>query len=206
MRRLAVLGASGHGRVVAEAALSAGWEAVSFFDDGFPDKTSFDKFTIEGDLDKLLEKSNSYDGFHVAIGHNRTRLKILAHFLELDFPCPNIISPSSVISQSASLGAGISIMANVVVNANCMLGDGVILNTCCSVDHDCNIASGVHISPGAHLAGDVSVGICSWVGIGSVIIQGKMIGDDSIVGAGSTVISDIPSCVTAAGVPSKIIK
>jgi len=104
------------------------------------------------------------------------------------------------------LGAGISIMENVVVNAKTILGDGVILNTSCSVDHDCNNASGVHISPGAHLAGDVSVGVCSWVGIGSAIIQGKVIGDDSIIGAGSAVISNIPNGVTAVGVPSKIIK
>ena len=206
MKQLAILGASGHGRVIAEIALSTDWDSVDFFDDSFPVKTSLGGCSIAGGLDKLLEKSNSYDGFHVAIGNNRTRLNILNQFLSLDLPCPNITANSAVVSQSVSLGLGISIMENVVVNANAKLGDGVILNTSCSVDHDCNIASGVHISPGAHLAGDVSVGICSWVGIGSAIIQGKVIGDDSIIGACSAVISNIPSGVTAVGVPSKIIK
>jgi len=206
LKRLAILGASGHGKVIAEIALSTVWDSVDFYDNAFPVKASLDNYSIQGGLDKLLEKSNSYDGFHVAIGENRTRLNILNQLLVLDLPCPNIIAHSAVVSQSASLGDGISIMANVVLNAKAMLGDGVILNTSCSVDHDCNIASGVHISPGAHLAGDVSVGMCSWVGIGSVIIQGKVIGDDSIIGAGSTVISDVPNGVTAVGVPSKIIK
>lgn len=205
LKRLAILGASGHGLVTAEIALSTSWDSVDFYDDAFPDKTSLDNFPIQGGLGKLLEKSHCYDGFHVAIGDNRTRLKILNQLLELNLPCPNIIANSSFVSQSVSLGVGISIMAHVVVNAKASLGDGVILNTSCSVDHDCNIGSGVHVSPGAHLAGNVSVGICSWVGIGSTIIQGKVIGGDSIIGAGSTVISDIPKSVIAVGVPSKII-
>jgi sugar O-acyltransferase (sialic acid O-acetyltransferase NeuD family) len=206
LKQLAILGASGHGRVIAEIALSTDWDSVDFFDDAFPVKTSLGGYSITGGLDKLLEKSNSYDGFHVAVGDNRTRLNILNQLLRIDLPCPNIIARSAVVSRSASLGVGISIMENVVVNAKTILGDGVILNTSCSVDHDCNIETGVHISPGAHLAGDVSVGICSWIGIGSAIIQGKMIGGDSIIGAGSVVISNIPSGVTAVGVPSKIIR
>jgi hypothetical protein len=36
MKRLAILGASGHGKVVADTALSAGWAEVVFFDDGWP--------------------------------------------------------------------------------------------------------------------------------------------------------------------------
>ena len=52
----------------------------------------------------------------------------------------------------------------------------------------------------------MSIGNCSWVGIGSAIIQGKIIGDGSIIGAGSVVISDIPDNVTAVGIPSKTIK
>ena len=203
MKRLAILGADGHGKVIAEIALSSGWDSVEFYDDAFPDKESINNFAIQGGLDRLLENSDSYDGFHVAIGDNRTRLKILNQFIDLGLSCPNIISPSSVVSQSASLGSGISIMANVVVNTKTKVSDGVILNTSCSVDHDCNISAGVHISPGVNLAGDISIGTCSWVGIGSSIIQGKVIGHDTIIGAGSVVISDIPNNVTAVGIPSK---
>ena len=203
MKRLAILGADCHGKVIAEIALSSGWDSVEFYDDAFPDKESINNFAIQGGLDRLLENSDSYDGFHVAIGDNRTRLKILNQFIDLGLSCPNIISPSSVVSQSASLGSGISIMANVVVNTKTKVSDGVILNTSCSVDHDCNISAGVHISPGVNLAGDISIGTCSWVGIGSSIIQGKVIGHDTIIGAGSVVISDIPNNVTAVGIPSK---
>lgn len=206
MKRLAILGASGHGKVVAEVALSAGWDSVDFYDDAFLAGSDIDNISIEGDFTRILEKSDYYDGFHVAIGNNRTRLKFLNRLIDFDLSCPNLIAPSAVVSQTVSLGVGISIMANVVVNAQTEVGNGVVLNTSCSVDHDCKISAGVHISPGAHLAGHVSVGDYSWVGIGSVIIQGKVIGDKTIIGAGSVVIDDIPSNVTAVGVPSKTIK
>lgn len=205
MRRLAILGASGHGKVVAEIALSSEWDSVDFYDDAIPVKSSLDDFQIEGNLANLIDRSGSYDGFHVAIGDNKTRLFVLNKLLKLSLFCPNIIAPSAVVLQTVSLGLGISIMANVVVNSRASIGDGVILNTSCSVDHDCKIASGVHISPGAHLAGDVSIGSCSWVGIGSAIIQGKVIGYNTIIGAGSVVIRDIPDNVTAVGAPSKIV-
>lgn len=206
MNRLAILGASGHGRVVAEVALSSSWDSVEFYDDSYADKSEFDNLYIHGDFQKLLENADFYDGFHVAIGHNQTRANKLNQLLRFKLHCPNIISPSAIISQSASLGVGISIMPNVVINAKTIVSDAVILNTSCSVDHDCKIYTGVHISPGAHLAGNVSIGNCSWIGIGSTIIQNKIIGDNSIIGAGSVVINDIPSNVTAVGSPSKIIK
>lgn len=205
MKCLAILGAGGHGKVVAELALAAGWDAVDFYDDASPVKSEIDDFVVHGGLNRLLEKSTSYRGFHVAISENKTRLNVLRKLRGANLCCPNIIAPSAVISSTVKLGSGISIMANVVVNAHTIIADGVILNTSCSVDHDCKIASGVHISPGAHLAGGVSVGSCSWIGIGSNIIQGKVIGENSIIGAGSVVIRDVPGNVCAVGVPTKII-
>ena len=206
MKRLAILGASGHGKVVAEMALSTGWEAVEFFDDAFPAKASADDFLIKGGYNSLIGAADAYDGFHVAIGDNRTRLTILNKLLKIDLPCPKIIAPTAVVSSTAQLGSGISIMPNVVVNSKTVLGNGVILNTSCSVDHDCKLAAGAHIAPGAHLAGNISIGICSLVGIGSSIVQGKVVGNYAVIGAGSAVISNIPDNVTVVGVPSKIIK
>lgn len=206
MKRLAILGAGGHGKVVGDIALSAGWRVVDFYDDAFPDKKLMDDLSIQGSFDSLLEMADMYDGFHVAIGDNRVRLKILNQLLNLNLPCPKIIAPSAVISPTVKIGTGVSVMPNVVVNSKTIVGNGAILNTSCSVDHHCEVAAGVHIGPGAHLAGDVSIGVCSLVGISSTIIQGKVIGDNTIIGAGSVVISDIPNNVTAVGVPSKIIK
>jgi len=206
MGRLAIFGAGGHGRVVAEIALLSGWEPVDFYDNGSGSNSQLDGFSIQGSYETLSEKFDYYDGFHVAIGANDIRLSILRNLKEQKRKCPNIIHPSAIISKSSVFGCGVCVMPQVVVNSFCKIGDGAILNTAATVDHDCEIACGVHISPGVHLAGGVFVGERTWIGIGASVINGVKIGHDTTIGAGSTVISDIPSGVTAVGVPSKIIK
>jgi maltose O-acetyltransferase len=52
----------------------------------------------------------------------------------------------------------------------------------------------------------VTIGKNVWIGAHAVILQGITIGDNVIIGAGSVVNKDIPSNVTVAGVPAKIIK
>jgi acetyltransferase-like isoleucine patch superfamily enzyme len=64
----------------------------------------------------------------------------------------------------------------------------------------------VHISPGAHVGGGVAIGECSWIGIGAAIRHCVRIGKDVVVGAGAAVVRDLPSGVTAVGVPARVIK
>lgn len=204
--RLAILGAGGHGKMVAEAALSSGWESVHFYDDLFPNKKLTGSHVVMGSLEDLFADFASYNGFHVAIGSNNIRLLFLEKLRGLDLNIPNIIHSSAIISATASLADGVCIMPGVVVNADCEIGTGVILNSSSVIDHDCKISSGAHVSSGALLAGEVTVGYRTWIGIGASVIQGIKIGSDAIIGAGSVVISDIPNEVTSVGVPSQVIR
>ena len=206
MKRLAIFGAGGHGRVIGDIAMSSGWDSIDFYDDFVPAGKSLTGLSISGNLTSLIDRSTFYSGFHIAIGDNEVRLDLLRKLLSMGLRCPNIIAPSAVIASTVRFGVGISIMANVVVNSRTIVTDGVILNTGCTVDHDCRIQVGAHISPGAHLAGNVSVGERSWVGIGSAIIEGRVIGSDAVIGAGSVVIQDVSDTVTVAGNPSRVIE
>ena len=80
------------------------------------------------------------------------------------------------------------------------------MSTNSSVDHDCKLADGVHVCPGANLAGGVTVGVKSWIGIGSSVKELVTIGSRSTIGAGAAVVSDIPDDVVAVGVPARIVK
>jgi len=53
---------------------------------------------------------------------------------------------------------------------------------------------------------DVIIGENVWIGTRSVILKGTIIGDNSIIGAGSVVTGSIPKNVVAAGNPAKVIK
>lgn len=203
--RLAVFGAGGHGRVVAETALAMGWEGVDFYDDNSSDAKFTDGTVVVSDFDGLVRNAANYRGFHVAIGLNNIRSLLIERLMGLNLSLPAIIHPSAIISDTASLAGGICVSPGVIVNSGSEIGAGVILNTASVIEHDCEIGQNAHISPGVNLAGAVKVGCRAWVGIGASVIQGIKIGSDTIIGAGSVVVADVPDDVTAAGVPCRVM-
>lgn len=191
MNRLIIIGAGGHGRVVADAAA-----VPSVFLD--------DNESIEGVVGTPSELSNvttKDDGVVVAIGDNRTRLAVLGGIEQ----AATIVHESAVVSNSVTLGVGTVVFAGAIINAYATTGIGCIVNTGATVDHDCELDDGVHISPGANLGGNVKVGECSWIGIGACVKHGVTIGKNVIVGAGAAVVQDVPANTTVVGVPAKEI-
>ena len=205
MRRLAILGASGHGKVIAEIAELCGWSDIVFFDDAWPSVNSIGVWKVVGSTDQLITCIREYDAFFIAIGNNTIRSDKFMQLSNLGVNAALLVHPSSTVSKYASLGAGTVVMANAVVNSFATIGQACIINTSSVIEHDCVLNDGCHISPGAHLAGAVHIGRRSWIGIGVNVIQQINISDDVIVGAGSTVINDQQSNTTAVGSPAKPI-
>lgn len=205
MKRLAILGAGGHGKVVADTAESCGWQSIEFFGDDWPARTLNGYWPITGDTASLLSRVAEFDGIIVAIGSNSVRLAKVEALEAAGAQLATLVHPSAVISPRALIGAGSVVFAGVVINVDARVGRGAILNTGCSVDHDCQLGDFTHISPGARLAGGVQVGDLSWVGIGASVKQSIQIGQKVIVGAGSAVVSDIADALTVVGVPAKVL-
>jgi sugar O-acyltransferase (sialic acid O-acetyltransferase NeuD family) len=203
--RLAILGASGHGKVVADIALLLGYTDVVFFDDSWPNKNSIGSWSVAGTTQTLLDSIIDFEAVIVGIGNNRVRLEKQVVLAAAGATFVTLIHPAAVVSNFAKISKGSVICAGVVVGTETKVGAGVILNSGATVDHDCRLADGVHVAPGAHLSGDVQVGECSWIGIGACVKQGVSIGSDVMVGAGAAVINEVPSGVTVAGNPARPI-
>ncbi|MUK92236.1 acetyltransferase [Aliivibrio fischeri] len=206
MTRCAILGASGHGKVVAEIAELNGYTKVDFFDDRWPELKNQEHWNVLGSTQDLINEVSNYDLVVVAIGDNATRLN-KQRILEMSGAIFKVlIHPSVTISKYSQVGNGTVIMANVVVNSFASIGNSCIINTSSIVEHDCVLSDGVHISPGANLAGSVHIGERTWVGIGSQIKQLVSIGSDVVIGAGSTVIKNVVDDQVIVGNPAKCIK
>ncbi|EOG3621188.1 MULTISPECIES: acetyltransferase [Pseudomonas] len=203
MTSLAILGASGHGKVVADLAELCGWQKIEFFDDAWPGLQRNGAWPVVGSSAQLHERLDHYQGVMVAIGNNVVRAQKLQALKQHGATVPVLVHPGAVVSRHASLGSGTVVFAGAVVNAFAIVGEGAIINTGCSVDHDCCIGDHVHISPGARLAGGVAVGECSWIGIGAVVRQMLRIGCRAMVGAGAAVVCDVPDNATVIGVPAR---
>ncbi len=205
MKRLAILGASGHGKVVADTAECCGWQVIEFFDDARSQAVRNGAWNVVGDTALLKSMLHTYDGVLVAIGNNRIRHCKLRELEEAGARLCTLVHPAAAVSRYALLESGVVIFAGAVVNADARIGPGAILNTGCSVDHDCILGAGVHVSPGARLAGGVRVGDLSWIGIGASVRQLVQIGEEVTVGAGAVVVSDVADLLTVVGVPARVL-
>ncbi|MFZ2715272.1 MAG: acetyltransferase [Streptococcus suis] len=198
--KLIIIGASGHGKVVADIAIKMNkWQSIAFLDDDQSIKTSMGLEVIGKTADAFTYKDEA--DFFVAIGSNTTREKIQEKLIEEGLNVVSLIHPNSVIGTDVEIGIGSVVMAGVVINSSSRIGDGCIINTSASLDHDNVIEDYVHISPGVRTAGSVGIGKGAWLGIGSVVSNNVNICSGCKVGAGAVVVKHITEPGTYVGVP-----
>lgn len=197
--RLTIVGASGHGKVIAEVAAKSGYDEIEFLDDDRT-KSTCGVWEVAGSSKEI---ENIQNDIFVAIGNASIRQSIMDAHVGKHFP--TLIHPSAVIADDAIIEPGTVIMAGAVINPGSRIGRGCILNTLSSVDHDCVVGEYSHIAVGAHLCGSVRVGRCVWIGAGCTIINNLSISDGNMIGAGAVVTKDIDERGTYVGVPARLI-
>ena len=194
MKRLLIIGASGHGKVVADIARLNGYQEIAFLDDNPEVRrcgqypvigTSGDVKDIDGDVIVAIGSAKIRRGLQQSV--DSTRLVTLIH-------------PSAVVSD-AQIGRGTVVMAGAVINPGAVIGEGCIINTSSSVDHDCRIGNYVHIAVGAHVAGSVEIGDETWIGAGATVSNNVTVCPGCMIGAGAVVVDDITEPGTYVGVP-----
>ena len=198
-----VIGASGHGKVVADIVLSCEDTLLGFLDDNETLTTEVEGIPVLGKISNYREYPNA--AFVIAIGNSAIREKIAR---QLDGVCwYTAIHPTAVISHlNSQIGEGSVVMANAVINPSVHIGKHCIVNTASVVEHDNQIGDFVHISVGAKLGGAVCIGNRTWVGIGATISNNVSVCDHCMIGAGTVVIHDIKESGTYVGVPARKIK
>ena len=200
MDKLVIIGAGGHGKVIADIAEKLGYTDIVFLDDD-PTVESCGNYKVVGECKSALSYKNA--DFIVAIGNAKIRRKIQSELIEMGLHIVSLIHPSAVIASNVKIGVGTVVVAGTVINPCTEIGQGCIINTCASVDHDCRLGDYVHVSVGAHVAGTVTIGDSTWVGAGATISNNIEIVDACMIGAGAVVIADISEPGTYIGVPAK---
>lgn len=203
MKTLVIIGAGGHGRVVADCAQQLSfYQHIIFLDDCFNTTKTSGIWEIVGLVEDFIDYIDHAD-FIVAFGNNLFRAKINTQLQEAQANIISLIHPSATLSPHIHVGKGVIICSNAVINVGAHIADGCIINTGATVDHDCDIHPFVHVSPGVNIAGGVTVEQFSWLGIGSSIIECLTIAENTQVGAGAVVTQSTEANALYLGVPAK---
>lgn len=193
-----IIGASGHGKVIADIILKSDDYIKGFLDDNPKTSNEFIGFPVLGTVDSY--KNFPEVKFTIAIGNAQIREKISKKLQNVCWY--TAIHPDSVISSIDTLiGRGTVVMANAIINSGTVIGQHCIINSGAIVEHDNEIEDFAHISVGAKLAGNIKIGKRTWIGIGAVVNNNVSICADCIIGAGGVVVKNIEVSGTYIGVP-----
>lgn len=201
---IVVLGAGGHAKVVVDLLLSLPAFRVIGLVDPAPSATGFFGVPLLGD-DTVLPKlrREGVTAAVVAVGDNAARAR-LGMLVRLNgFDLPSLVHPTATVSRHALLEEGVVVMAGAGVGPDARLGPFAVVNTRSVVEHDCVVDEAAHVAPMAALGGSVKIGARSLIGIGAAVRPGARIGSDVVVGAGASVVSDLPDGTIAIGVPAR---
>lgn len=196
-REVIIIGAGGHGRVIADTVKAAGDTALGFLDDNPAGSNS-----IVGAVNDCVKFKDKL--FIIAIGNNEVRKSIFLKYPDLNYY--TAIHPSAIISDFAGIGRGTCVMPGAVIAAGAKVGAHCIVNTNAVIEHDCVLEDYVHVSPSATLCGTVRVGEGTHIGACAVAVNNIAIAPRCIVGAGAAVIRSAEQSGTYVGVPARKIK
>ncbi len=208
---IVLLGSSGHAAVIADIVAREGhWRLTGVIDPERPRGSTWNGLEVlggDGDIGTLMASRGIVGGI-VAIGDNALRERVTRRIAA---ECPHFqfvtaVHPGAVVASSVSIGEGSVVMAGAVVNPGSNVGRGCIVNTRSSLDHDSVMEDFASLAPGATTGGRVRIGRGSAIGLGALLREAVVVAEETVVGAGSLVLSDLPHGVVAYGVPARVIR
>lgn len=206
-KSLVIIGAHGHAKSVAEAALSAGFEVRNFVDEvnEVPPNSSLLGIPVMSSVSDL-DVAHEWH-FAIAVGSNPERSAVFTRLSRQirEDRFPPIIHATASISRFAEIGPGSQVLQNASVGASATVGRFALINTNACLDHDSYLDEFASLNPGAVVAGRARIGERSTIGMNAAVAEGVSVGTDTTIGANSFVRNHIPSGALAVGNPAKVV-
>ncbi len=205
--RIAIVASSGHARVVADIIENQGLhQIVGFLDDNKDVGTPIGDYLVIGKSFDIA--TAGVEGAIVAIGDNAIRAKLARRIGEVapEVRFVSAIHPKACVAKSADIGSGVVVMANAVINPHCVVGNHCIINTGAILEHDGIMLDFSSLAPGVVTGGNCRVGRFSAISLGAKIKHNINIGNDTVIGAASLIIQDVPSNSVCYGVPGRVVR
>ncbi len=208
MKNLFIVGAGGFGREVyawikQHPEFNKSWVLAGFLDDNLEALKPFNNFASVTLLkNHQVLSSNVYV---CALGLPLVKAKLLAPLIEQNAEFISFIHPTAVIGERVKLGCGVIVCPGASISVDISIGDFSMIGPNTTIGHDGSIGAWCTLCAQCDVTGRVTIGDGVFLGSRVSIIPSKKVGNRSILGAGSVVISDVPEGVTVVGNPARIL-
>ncbi|MDE6321789.1 MAG: acetyltransferase [Muribaculaceae bacterium] len=206
-RPLILLGGGGHCKSVIEICRQLNRHVMGILDPIYPQAEPVLGVPVIGNDDDISKYVDHCD-FIITVGaieNPTTRISLFNRILTHNGRFTTLIAPSATVASSATIGEGSVVLSGACVNADAQIGRNVIINTLSAVEHDSVVEDHCHISTGAMVNGDCHIGRATFIGSNATTINGITVGANVIIGAGSTVITNIYTPGVYVGSPARLV-
>ncbi len=202
---LVIVGAGGHALEIIWLARILGRSIRGVLDDAC-DKKSFDGVPLLGNIKACAAHPDCE--FVVAVGAPRVRRQLVRQIEECvpQARYATLIHPRVTLSDSCSVGEGTVIAAGATVSVHVNIGAHCIININSSLSHEVVLGDYCTLAPNVALAGKVCLEELVDVGLGAGVKQGTVLRKGSILGMGSSLLTDLPENQVYVGVPAKLLR
>jgi len=201
-----IVGAGTYGQVYLKY-LRIEYNVIAFIDDDISVlNENIDGIEVVGNIEHLINNINRNTAIFVPIGNNKVREQLLNRLISEGFKTPSFIHKSVTIGSSVQLGTAVYILPNSSIMPLTQIGDYVMVSMGVNIAHHVNIQSGVFVSQGSNIGASIDIKPRAFLGIASTVMTGvEIVGTDSLIGAGSVVIRNVPNGATVVGNPGRVI-
>ena len=211
-KKIAIFGASGQGREVADLCAEKGYSTIIFLVNNEKETSIWTNEVFLDTAEKVNELHEEGYHFAIGIGAPHIRKKVVGKYPHLTYP--NIIHPSATFGlyqeEAIQKSQGNIIQAGVRFTNNISCGSFCLFNLNATVAHDVIIGDYVSVMADVNVSGNVHIMENVYLGVNASILHGdnesKMLVDTgSVVGAGAVVTKDVAAGTTVVGIPAKPI-
>jgi sugar O-acyltransferase (sialic acid O-acetyltransferase NeuD family) len=211
-KKVVILGAGGFAREVLDVfdacnAAEQSYDVLGYIVDSeyfLPDAFINDK-PVLGDFNWLAQHIEEVYAI-CGVGSPDVRYRLTQQAQAVGARFCNVVHPSAIMTRWIEWGEGVVITAGCIFTNQIRIGNHVHVNLDCTIGHDVFLEDFVTLSPGVHVSGKAILGTGCYIGTGANIIDRIRVGEWSIVGAGSTIVKDVPPNTTVVGVPGQVVK
>lgn len=175
--RLAIVGAGGLGRVVAESLIRTGiHDVVGFVDDAAMADQQIHGFPLLGRTSDLASlRCKGVQGAVLAIGNNAARRAIADKALAAGLQLPAVVDASAIVSPTAQLSEGAIVLAGAIIGPSVAVGRLAVLSTGSVLEHDVAVGDCCYVGPRSLIDARARLSAGAFVKGGQVVPQDQQI-------------------------------